>query len=51
MLDPGLGHDLLVVVRVEEVDVVGQPADGEDDHDDDEHLHHLESHLNDYNLY
>ncbi len=41
VLDEGLAHDLLVVVRVDEVDVVGQPADGEDDHDDDEHLHDL----------
>ena len=41
MLDEGLGHDGLVVVRVDEVHVVGEPAHGEDDDDDDEHLDDL----------
>ena len=36
-----LPNDALVVERVDEVDVVGQPADTEDHDDDDKHLHHL----------
>ena len=36
------GDDLLVVVGVDEVDVVGQPADGEDDDHHHEHLDDLQ---------
>ena len=41
VLDVGLAADLDVVVGVDEVHVVGQPAHREDDHHHDEHLHHL----------
>ena len=41
VLDEGLVDDAVVVVGVDEVDVVGQPAHAEDRHDDEEHLHHL----------
>ena len=45
VLDEGLSHDLLVVVRVDEVGVIGEPADGENNHDDDEHLHDLKKNV------
>jgi len=35
------GSHLVVVVGVDEEEVVGQPADGEDGHYGDEHTHHL----------
>lgn len=35
--------DRTVVVRVDEVGVVRQPAHREDQHDDDEHPHHLDN--------
>ena len=41
VLDEGLADDALVVVGVEEVGVVGEPAHAEDGHDDHEHLHDL----------
>ena len=41
VLNEGHGDDLLVVVGVDEVDVVGQPADREDDHHHHEHLDNL----------
>lgn len=37
------GYDLVVVIRVHEEQVVGQPADGEDQNDDNEHSHYLKS--------
>ena len=42
MLNERLLDDLRVVVSVDEVAVIGQPADGEDDHHHDEHFDHLE---------
>jgi len=42
--------DRAVVVRVDEVGVVRQPAHGEDQHDDDEHPHHLK-HTNQTTLF
>ena len=42
MLNERLLDDIRVVVSVDEVAVIGQPADGEDDHHHDEHLDHLE---------
>ena len=42
MLNERHGDDLLVVVGVDEVDVVGQPADGEDDDHHHEHLDDLQ---------
>ena len=42
MLNEWLLDDIRVVVSVDEVAVIGQPADGEDDHHHDEHLDHLE---------
>ena len=41
MLDERHGDDFLVVVRVDEVDVVGKPAHGEDDDHHHEHFDHL----------
>ena len=41
MLYEWLRDDLLVMICVDEVDVIGQPAHGEDDHHHDEHFHHL----------
>ena len=41
VLDVGLAADLGVVVGVDEVHVVRQPAHREDDHHHHEHLHHL----------
>ena len=41
VLDVGLASDLGVMVRVDEVHVVRQPAHREDDHHHHEHLHHL----------
>lgn len=42
MLDEWHGDDLLVVIGVDEVDVVGEPADGEDDDHHHEHLDNLQ---------
>ena len=42
VLDVGLRDDLFVMVGVDEVDVVGEPAHGEDDDHHDEHFDNLE---------
>ena len=41
MLDSGVGDYVLVVVGVDEVGVVGEPADPEEGHDSHEHLDQL----------
>ena len=41
MLDVGEGHDGRLVVGVDEVDVVGEPAHSEDGDDHDKHLDDL----------
>ena len=41
VLDDRVGYDVLVMVRVEEVGVVGKPADPKHHHHRDEHLHKL----------
>ncbi len=41
VLDEGHGDHFFVVVGVDEVDVVGKPADGEDDDHHHEHFDHL----------
>ena len=41
MLDVGEGHDGRLVVGVDEVDVVGEPADPEHGDDHDKHLNDL----------
>lgn len=41
MLDVGEGHDGGLVVGVDEVDVVGEPADPEDRDDDHKHLNYF----------
>ena len=46
VLDDGHRDDFLVVVRVDEVHVVGQPTHGEDDHHHHKHFHNLEKNQN-----
>jgi hypothetical protein len=46
VLDERHGDDLLVVIGVDEVDVVGEPADGEDDDNHHEHLDNLQHQIN-----
>ena len=41
MLDEGLSNDLLVVIGVDEVGVIREPAHGENDYHYDKHLNHL----------